>query len=856
MVRVALKNLWAHKLRTVLLGLAVVAGVAFVSASYVFTDSLGQAFEDAFAATATDIDITVTPAGEGAEFGPGAEIPAMEASVVEVIAATEGVEEVVPFVQGFVTLVVDEADGSEQPTTPSFGGSPTFAISWAEGGSFQLVDGRAPGIGDEALIDAASAETRGIEIGDTMGVATSGRAKPHTVVGTFGLGEGGLGFGATFVAFTLDNAQSLLGMEDEVSAVDVNVAEGASVSDVLASLESALPEDAIALDARAAAAQNAQDLQEGLSFFNIFLLVFGGISLVVGAFVVYNAFRVVVAQRSRELALLRILGTTRRQLRGSVLGEALIVGIVASSIGVLVGLVLAIGVRALLSAIGGELPDSGLVLAPRTVLIGLVVGTITTVASAFIPAVRATRISPMEALADQPELRVVKKWWAWVGGALAAIAVVLVSVGAVQAQKAGAITGSTTPVVLIGIGCFLAFVSVFLLARSFARPVLAFLGGGARSTASVLGRENARRTPRRTAVTASALMIGLGLVATVAVLSRSVEDTILRSVEDAFASEILIQPAGFDPTAGFSTEVGDVVAEVDGVSAITRQVLYPVDVEGAGETLALGVQGDSAELATVFESIDGDLSELGPDSIAVQKIEADGNAWAVGDTVSIEIDDVTEEREVVAIFQYAGGVSDSQSYYLAYEDVIARQDVPRDVIIAVQTDPGVETDTVVERLDAALADFPSATVATLDDLIGLIRSGLNALVGMVAGLLFMSVVVAVVGIVLTLYLAVFERTRETGLLRAVGMTRRQVRRMIRFESILIALFGTLLGLGLGLFCGWALSVGVVGEGVSLGVPWIWIGAGVVAALVAGVLAAIVPAAKAARLDVIEAIGFE
>ena len=850
MLKIALRNLWEHKLRTILLGLAVVAGVGFVSASYIFTDSLSLAFEEAFSAGTEGVDIAVTPVTEdegGA--GGGATFPRFDEAVVDDVAAVEGVARVTPWLQAFVTIVVE---GEE----PQPFGAPDFGISWTDTGPYDLVDGRAPDAADEVMMDAASADRREVEVGDSIDIAATGRAQTFTVVGTFGFGEGGAGFGATFAALTFEQAAELFEVEGQVNAIDVIIDEGVEVDAMVSSINDVLPESAEAVDARQAAEEQAAELQEGISFFNVFLLVFGAIALVVGAFVVYNAFRVVVAQRGRELALLRILGTTRRQLLRSVLSEAVVVGFVASLIGVGLGVVLAVGIRALLAATGGELPDAGLVVSPRTVLLGVVVGLVTTLVSAIVPAIRATRISPMEALRDQPDLRRVKPWWSWVGGALLVGAIGLVVYGVGQARGQAALTGDTDPLVIIGVGCLGAFGAMFLLARSLAKPVLRFLGAGARTTATVLGRENARRTPRRTAVTASALMIGLGLVATVAVLSRSVEDTILGAVDEAFTSEIFVQAAGFDPFVGFSTEVGGVVEDVDGIDGVARSNILSIGVPGGDETLALGVEPETVDLVAAFEEVQGTFEDLGPGTVGVQRIEADNQGWEVGDSIDLEIQGSTVSSEIVAIFDYAGQASDSQSYYLSYDDVAGRLAEPRDVMLSVSTEPDRNVEEVATELEEALADFPSVAVNTVSDLIGQIQSALAAVVGMVAGLMFMSVLVAVVGIVLTLYLAVFERTRETGMLRAVGMTRRQVRRMIRFESILIAVFGTVLGLALGLFSGWALSIGVVGEGARLGVPWVWIIAGMGGALVAGVLAAVIPARRASRLDILQAIAYE
>lgn len=849
MLRVALKNLWDHKVRTLLLGLAVVAGVGFVTASYVFTDSLGIAFEDAFAATTEGIDIEVGPAQTpGSGMGGEEAFPRISADLVETVAAVGGVESATPYLQGFATLVIE---GEERPTF----GAPDFIVSWSGAGNLTMREGRPPENAGEVAIDAGSAESRGVAVGDTIQVSGGARAEEFEVVGTFGFGESA-GLGATFLAFTYEEAGRLLNQSDRVNSISVVVEPDAVVGDVLDDIAAVLPAEAVARDSRAAAEEQAAQLQEGLGFFNTFLLVFGGISLLVGSFVVYNAFRVVVAQRGRELALLRVLGATRRQLVWSVLTEAFVVGTVASLIGVGVGLLLAMAIRALLGATGTDLPDAGLVLAVRTILVGIVVGVVTTLLSALVPALRTTRISPMEALRDQPEFRPVRRWWTVGGLVLLLAAGSLVAVGVAQAFDEAAITGNTDPLTLIGVGCLVAFGSFFLLARVMVRPVLGVLGRGARSTSARLGRENARRTPRRTAVTATALMIGLGLVATVAVLSQSVEDTILEAVEEGFTADILVQPAGFDALAGIPVEVADEVAAVEGVGEVARLNMVLAQLPGGDSTTVVGVEPETVELAIAFDSVEGSFQDLGSGALAVQRIEADKLELELGDTVDLTIDDEPYPVEVVAIFDLGGEVSDSASYYLAYDVVAGLQAAPRDFAVAVGVDPDAELDETADRIAETLSDYPGVGVTTLGDLVEQIQSALTAVLGMVAGLLLMSVLVAVVGIVLTLYLAVYERTRETGLLRAVGMTRGQVRRMIRFESVLIAVFGTLLGIVLGLFCGWALSIGVVGEGVRLGIPWIWILTGLIGALVAGVVAAIIPARRAARMDVLAAIAYE
>ena len=696
----------------------------------------------------------------------------------------------------------------------------------------------------------------GWEIGDTVEMAGISRAETFEIVGTFSFGEGNFGFGAAFLALDYDTAAAFLGVDGSVTSFTVALESGVDVAAAVDRISEILPDDAEAIDARQAAQEQADQLQQGIGFFNTFLLVFAGISLIVGAFVVYNAFRVVVAQRGRELALLRLLGATRRQLVRSVLGESVIVGVLASLIGVLAGVVLAVGIRSLLGAFNVELPDTGLVVSPRTVLVGLVVGIATTLVSALVPAWRTTRITPIEALRDQPDLRPVKRWWSLAGGVVLAGAFALVFTGIAQASDSGALTGESTPVILVGAGCLLTFVALFILARTFARPVLSVLGSLARSMSATIARENARRTPRRTAVTASALMVGVGLVATVAVLSQSVQDTIFSTIDETFTSDFIVQPSGFDPTAGIPLEVADEIAAVPGVAIVARTNLLTIGLPGGASTLALGVDPATIEVSFAYENIEGSLDELGPNTFAVQAVEAEARGWSLGETIELMIDSQPYPAVLVAIFDYVGDLSDSQSYYLGYDEVARLQDRPLDGTLSVLLEEGSDADEMKSTIEDAIADFPTVQVQSASDLADQIRGALNAVVGLVAGLLIMSVIVAVIGIVLTLYLAVFERTRETGMLRAIGMTKKQIRRMIRFESMLIATFGTLLGLAIGMFCGWALSIGIAGSGVSLGIPWVWVIAALVGALVTGVAAAIIPAWNATKMDILQAIAYE
>ncbi len=853
MLTISLRNLWEHKLRSFLLGGAIVTGVAFVAAAFVFTDSLRAGFTNVFTSAFAAVDIQVTPIQPDDLNEFNFELPTISADVEDDLLTIDGVEAVSPQIQGFVIL--EPLDGE----LPAFG-PPTFGVAWEGGPSaFDVVEGRAPEGDLEVLLDGGTLEERELEIGDTIRVAAQGAFEEYEVVGEVGFTLGDISFGATFVGFEFSRAQELLGMDGEVSNFGVTVEPGVDVDLVNAEINRVLEGVGEAITSQSAAEQSAADLQEGLGFFNTFLLIFAGISLVTGSFVVYNAFRVVVAQRTRELGLLRVLGATRSELLRMVLSEAVIVGIVSSAIGVFFGIGAAAFIRWVIEFTGvGSLPDSGLVVEFDTLVIGLVVGTTTAALSALIPAFRATGITPMAALRDQVEVRRARRWWLWTGLTLTAASVAAVVVATFQARgTAGAVQGNIDPIQVAGIGALGLFIGLFLLARAFARPVIATLGRPLRQLTGVIARENARRTPRRTATTAASLMIGLGLVATVAILSTSVEDTILSAVEDAFTGDAIVQPTGFNVFSGFSTEVGDRVEALPEVDRVARLSYLPITDANGIPNVAVGIEPDTIDLAINFESLEGSWDDVVGDGLALQRVEAERTGLGIGDSITLEILGEMERTFTVrAIFDLGGSVNDSQSWYVNYETVREINDQSTDNGLVVAAAEGVDPDALVAAINEELQDFAGVTATNIAQLIEQIRQPLLALTGMVAGLLFLSVIVAVVGIVLTLYLAVNERTREIGLVRAIGMTRPQVRQMVRWEAILIALYGAVLGLTIGIFLGWGLTVTTIGEGSTLSIPWTWVTAGFFGSGIAGVLASLLPANQAAKLDVLKAISYE
>ncbi len=853
MLAISWRNLWEHKLRTLLLGGAIVVGVAFVVASFILTDSIGRAFDGVFTEALADVDIQVTPDPDEIA-GTGFDIPRLPGDLADDIAAVEGVATAEAGLQDFV--IIDDPDGDGG----GFGfGPPSFGISWPEGPSpFRLADGAPPTDDGHVVLDIDTLADRDLAIGDEVRIAgTDGRFEDFEVVGTLSFGDTNTLLGVSFVAFSFDRAEGFFDAEGEASGYTVTTDAGVDVDAVVDELNNeVLPPEAVAANAQTTAEQQSADLAEGLGFLTTFLLVFAAISLVVGGFVVYNAFQVVLAQRTRELGLLRVLGAARRNILSMVVIEAAWLGLAMSVVGIPVGYGVAWAARAALDAFAGGVPTGDLVVEPRTAIVAVGVGTSVAVLSALLPALRANQVSPMAALRDQPELATPRRWVAAVGAVISIMAIGLLGWAAISAREGSVFVGDNDALITAGIGAFALFAGLVLSSRALARPVIGVLGSPVGTLTGRLARENARRSPARTATTATALMIGVGLVVMVAILITSLQDTIDDAISESFRGDLIVGPAGFNPFSGISPDVGDIVEDVDGVATVARTNLVLAEFADGQEGFLVGAEPETIELVVAFEDVEGSFDDLVGDTVAVQRIEAEASGLALGDTVPITVEGEVVDYEVAAIWDLAGEASDGQSFYTNYEALAARVPDLNDSQLIVAVAEGADVESVQADVESALGEFANVQVQSLADLSGQVEAGLGGVQVFLTVLLLASVFVALFGIVLTLYLSVFERTREIGLLRAVGMTRDQLGSTIRWEAILIALFGAVLGLVLGLAGGWALTAALVGEGATLAVPWVWIAGSLVGGAVAGFFASIIPAASAARMDVLEAIAYE
>ncbi|VXA95777.1 ABC transporter permease [Nocardioides sp. AX2bis] len=851
MLVASLKSLLGRKVRLVMSTFAIVLGVAFVVGSLVFSDTLDRSFTALFDATVGDV--VVRPAGGGATEGvPGT--VTVPADLVDALSALPGAARADGNVEAVGVYVVG-ADGKVVGGVgpPALGES--FSDAPAAGGleGLSIVEGRAPAAEGEVVLDSRTAEQAGYAVGDTVPLLTA-TATPRLeaeLVGLSGFPGGGSLNGATLASFSTPVAQDLfLRGEDAFSDVWVTAADGTSQEELAAQAAEVLPDGVEAVTGEQAADEAASGLLEAVSFLTTFLLIFAGIALVVGGFLIVNTFSILVAQRSRELALLRALGASQRQVTGSVLLEALLLGLLGSTLGLGLGVLLALGIRAVFGRVGLDLAGQGLVFEPRTAVAAYGVGVVVTLLAALLPALRTARIAPVQAMRDDVALPESSLRARFLGGVVLAVvgAGVLTTGLFVTVPRAGWWVGAGVLLVLLGVAAASPVLSRPLLlgARAAYARVFGSIGN--------LAGQNSLRNPRRTTATASALMIGLTLACTMAIIGDSAKASVDRAVEEGFVGDFVVSNVF---AGAFSPSVADEMADVDGVAEVVRQRVVRAEVGGGVGTQ--GVVGtDPGSLATLeVDVVDGD-ADLARGTVLLEEGFAADEGLGVGDELTLDVP--AGERS----WRVAGLFAENPIVFFPVLTSVATLDAagftPQDNLVVVDADDRLDAagrNAVQADLEAVVADQPIVTVKDQAAFAAEQREPVDQFVLLIFALLGLALLIAVLGIVNTLALSVLERTREIGLLRAIGVTRGQLRWMVTLESVVISLLGAVLGVVLGVVFGIALMYALRDEGLEvISVPVGQLGLFLALSVLVGMLAAVLPARRAARLDVLGAIATE
>lgn len=842
MLTTTLKNLRARKFRLVTTGFAVLLGVAFVTGTLVLTDTVATSLDNLFADIFDETDGYVrAEAPFDGDDRAGEVRPLIDDSLVEVVRDVDGVALAAPDVLGYAQVV--GADG--EPAVDAQRGPPTFGTNWVDDerlNAFDIAEGRAPAADGEVVIDAYTADEGDLSVGDRTRVITAGGIVEVDIVGIVRFGEVDSPGGTSWAAFTTEAAQRLVGQPEKLSGITVLAEDGVSEAELRDRIAAALPPDHEAITGDELTEENQDALQGFIDIFRNIMLAFALIALFVGSFIIYNTFSILVAQRTRETALLRAIGASRRQVMGAVLLEAVVVGVVAAVLGMFAGIGLAVGLQALLASFGVEFPSSGLTIKAATVIWALVLGVLVSVFAAWFPARRGSRVPPIAALRDvafeQPSRSRLRLGL----GGLLLVAGMLSLFGGLSGGELAA----------VGFGALLILLGVAALGPLAARPVAGLLGHAValRGMSGTLARENAIRNPKRTATTASALLIGVTLVAFITIFASSAKASIDEVFDEQFTGDFVLDAGGF----GFGgapiamAEELRRLPEVDAVSAL-RAASAQVDDDS---TFLQAL--DSAEIGRIADIgvIEGDLADLREDGIAVFAEEAEDNGWEIGTTLSLAFAEGDRTEVTVEVLYENDELA--RRYFVDTSVFAANLPFQFDSLVFLALADGTSLDEARPAIEAVTEQYPNVEMQDRDEFIEAQAGFIDGVLAMVYVLLSLAIVIALFGIANTLALSIVERTRELGLLRAVGMTRGQLRAMIRWEAVIIALFGTIGGLAVGTFFGWAVMEALADEGLTaFNVPVTQLLVIAVLAGFFGVVAALAPARRAARLNVLDAI---
>jgi putative ABC transport system permease protein len=857
MFRLAVKMTLARTGRLVLTSLAVILGTAFLSGTFVFRDTINQTFDRLFADVFRDVDAYVrSTTFLELDFG-GEQRAATPVAVLDAVRNVEGVTSATGDIQAFARVIGKDGTplGSEGNGPPTFGG----IASSDSAGLWSITSGRLPVGPNEVILDKATADNGAFVVGDSVRVVAVRGAREFTLVGIASYGDISSPGGATFALFDQPTASEFLLQPGFVDAILVEGDDSVG-DDVLAKrIDAALPTE-LRLETLTGAEITAEvqgQIKDVLNIFSTFLIIFSYIALGIGSFVIYNVFSITAAQRQRENALLRAIGASRRQVSRALLIESTAMGIVGSVIGFGIGILLSQMLNALLKATGFEVPTQGLAISPNSFINTLIAGVVVTISAAWFPARRAGRVPPLAALRDTAldtagsiSRRVV-------------IGLVLVAAGGVGMFAAM----NDAPVQVLGLGVLGVFSGILVLGPAIARPVALFIGlpvAKLRGASGVMARQNAARNPKRTSRTAAPVLLGVALVTAFTALAASIRSEIRDTFGNAFSGDIAltVDSQGF---GGIPLTITDQIAELDGVAQATGVGFTSVRLIDPNEP-ASTTQASAAQRGVFVQTINpetigglfdlgvtqGDLGSLGADGIFVDAERAESKGWDIGTRLKIiRVDGVEVNAEV------RGFVSGDTSFanYVASRDMFADAPSPIfDAFVYIKVAPGAVFDDVRDRVAAISSDAGIGTLQTKDEFIDDQAAQINQVLALIYGLLGLSIIIAIVGIVITLLLSVFERRREIGLLRAVGMTKSQVRTTVRWESVITSLLGAVSGVVLGIVMGIVVVAALSDEGdITFRLPvneTLWI---VVISFVLGVVAAVYPAWRATKVNVVEAI---
>ncbi|MCU1373195.1 MAG: ABC-type transport system, involved in lipoprotein release, permease component [Actinomycetia bacterium] len=845
MFKTTLKNLRARKFRLVTTGIAVILGVAFVAGTLVLTATITRSFSNLFSDVFAGTDAQVRAVEPfNIDNGPGSTRPRVDASLVAEVAAVPGVAVAEGDTFGYAQIV-----GKNGKPVGKSQGPPTFGGGWSSDpdlNQWTIKAGRAPASATEVIIDAGSAKKGKLALGDRTTILTQSGPVKATIVGIATFGKYDSPGGSTFAGFTPEAAQQYIGKPGKFDSVSVVADKGVSETEVKADIAKVLPKDTEVITGQELTDENKNDVQGFIDVIGNAMLAFALIALFVGTFIIYNTFSILVAQRTREMALLRAIGASRRQVTWSLMLEALVVGFIASVVGLALGVGVAVGLKALFSAFGLGLPAEGLAVGSGTVITCLLLGTIISVLASWLPARRGAKVPPIAAMRDvayeqkgRPRLRV------GIGGVLGILGVVLLF--------SGLLGGGDGALPKVGFGALLILLGVTVLGPLAARPITALLGrpvAATRGTSGVLARENAMRNPKRTSTTASALMIGVALVVFITVFASSTKASFNKIFSDQFTGDFVMNTNTFG-FGGVTPDMAAQLRELPELQAVVSLRNAQAEVDGKGKPFQAF---DADQLAAVADIgvEQGKLTDLDAHSFAVLDKTATDKGWNVGTKVPFRFTDGGVQDLTVKVIYSHNELAGN--FWVDTSVLDANVADQFDSIVFAKVADGSSIEKARPAVKQVTDQYANVKLQDRKEFIKSQAGFIDVILNLVYVLLALAIIIAVFGIGNTLLLSIVERTRELGLLRAVGMTRSQLKSMVRWEAILISRFGTIGGLGVGTFFGWAMFKALEDQGFKVfQIPIIPLVVIAVLAAVFGVVAAWLPARRAAKLDVLKAI---